>query len=63
MSVPSLPAPVSSRIESERAAKSLRSMVTLPPAQILSLPLNRTRSATIRYGSTGLPPTTLSDST
>ena len=31
----------------QRAAKSLRSMVTLPPAQIRSLPLNRTRSATI----------------
>ncbi len=55
-SVPSLPAPVSSRSESEREVKSLRSTVTLPPAKIRSSPLKRTRSPTITYGSAGFPP-------
>ena len=31
---------------------SLRSIVTRPPPHIRSLPLNRTRSATMTYGST-----------
>ena len=49
----STPTPrVSSRaMESARAARSLRSMVTLPPPHMRSLPLKRTRSATMRYGS------------
>ena len=56
MRVPSLPLPVSSLSESPRAAKSLRSIVTLPPAQSRSLPFSRTRSATMMYGSAGLAP-------
>ena len=45
------PAVWSSSIEAARAAKSERSIVTLPPPHIRSFPLSRTRSPTMTYGS------------